>query len=89
MKVEFDLDKDAENVRQRGLPLAFGAVVLSNAIGVVEDTRNQYGETRMKAFAQVHGLWFARTYTMRGDVTRILSVHRVREQEARRWLKQE
>lgn len=74
-----------------GEPRTFrqGAVVLANAIGEVADTRRAYGEARMKAFGQVEGLWFACTYTMRGGVTRIPGVQRIREKEVRRWLKDE
>ncbi len=52
----------------------------------MEDARRDYGETRIKAFGLVEGVLFACIYTMRGEVFRILSVHRVREKEARRWL---
>ena len=75
--IEFDVDKDAENIRQRGISLAFGAVIIKTAFGQVEDTRRDYGEVRMKAFAECNGLWFCCTYTERGTMTRIVSVHRV------------
>lgn len=86
MEIEFDPEKDAENVRERGIPLAFGAVVLANASGEIEDRRHPYGEKRMKAFGMVEGLWFACVYTTRGTTLRIVTVHRVRQKEVRRWL---
>ena len=86
MEIEFAPEKDSENIRRRGIPLAFGAVVLANRIGEVEDGRQDYGETRTRAFGEVDGLLFACTYTMRGAVARIISVHRVREKEMRKWL---
>ena len=75
-----------EAIRRHGVPLAFGAVVLANRIREMEDARRDYGEARIKAFGLVEGVLFACIYTMRGEVFRILSVHRVREKEARRWL---
>lgn len=86
MEIEFDPGKDAGNLRRHGLPLAFGAIVLAHRIGEVEDERRDYGETRVKAFGLVEGVLFACTYTRRGEALRILSVYRVREREARRWL---
>lgn len=88
MEIEFDPEKDANNLRRHGFPLAFGAVVLAHRSGEVEDERRDYGETRMKAFRRVDDVLFACTYTMRGEVFRILSVHRVRQREAKRWLEE-
>ncbi len=85
-EIEFDLDEDAENVCKRGIPLALGAIVLANAIGEVQDMRHDYRETRMKASGKVAGCWFTCVYTMRGSITHIVTVHRVREREVRRWL---
>jgi hypothetical protein len=86
MKIGYDPAKDAANIRDRGLSLAFGATVLAHRIGEVEDTRKAYGETRIKAFGEVEGRLFCCVYTMRGDVHHIITVHRVRPREARKWL---
>jgi uncharacterized DUF497 family protein len=56
MEITFDPAKDAANIRTRGIPLAFGAVVIANAIGQVEYGRFDYGENRLKAFAQIEGV---------------------------------
>ena len=74
MEIEFDPAKDAANIRRRGIPLAFGEIVLANLEGEIEDTRRDYGEVRVKAFGQVAGVWFECVYTMRGRVTHIISV---------------
>ena len=87
VEIEFDTDKDAENIRHRGISLAFGTVIIKTAFGQIEDTRRDYGEVRMKAFAECSGLWFCCTYTERGTVTRIVSVHRVSRKEAYKWLR--
>ena len=86
MDIEFDSTKDEINRQKHNLPLAFGAVVLANKVGEVEDTRRDYGERRMKAYAEVNGLWFECGYTVRGDVVHIFTVHRVRAKEVRKWL---
>ncbi|HYZ24831.1 MAG TPA: hypothetical protein VE690_22010 [Rhodopila sp.] len=51
MDIEFDSTKDEINRQKHNLPLAFGAVVLANKVGEVEDTRRDYGERRMKTYA--------------------------------------
>jgi hypothetical protein len=42
-EITFDPAKDAANICTRGISLAFGAVVIANAIGQVEDNRFDYG----------------------------------------------
>ena len=86
MEVSFDPDKDVKNRAKHKLPLLFGVEVLTNKCGEVEDQRRDYGEKRMKAFAQIKGLWFQCVYTMRGSVTHIINVHRVKDKEMQRWL---
>lgn len=87
MPITFDPVKDAENTAKHGVSLEFGAIVLADMIGMVEDDRFDYGEVRFKAFAVVNGLWWACVFTEVGDVDRVISVHRVSEKEAKRWLK--
>jgi uncharacterized DUF497 family protein len=84
--IDFDPAKDAQNIAKHGVSLSFAAVVLADAIGAVGDSRHDYRETRIKAFAQIDGVFFGCVYTMRDDVAWIISVHRVREREVRRWL---
>ena len=85
-EIEFDPAKDEGNRRSHGVSLALGRTVLAGALGEVEDRRRDYGEVRIRAFGLVEGRLFACTYTPRGAVRRVLSVHRVREKEMRRWL---
>jgi uncharacterized DUF497 family protein len=87
MDISFDPDKDARNLKDHKLSLAFGEIVLMNMFAEVEDQRHDYGEKRMKAFAEINGLWFQCCYTMRGGVARIINVHRTSEKEMRKWLR--
>lgn len=88
VEIDFDPAKDAENIRRRGIPLLFAAEVFANAAGEVEDTRRDYGEVRVKAFGRVEGVLFSCTYTVRGPVRWVITVHRVREKEMLRWLRE-
>ena len=66
--------------------LAFGAVILARAVGELEDTRQDYGEVRLRAFAEVEGKWFQYVYTLRGDVRHIITVYRIDGKRVKRWL---
>lgn len=86
MDIEFDDTKDAANIAKHGLSLALGAVALENLMGEVMDGRQDYGEPRFNAFGLIAGRLFACTYTMRGEVYRIISVRKASRQEQRTWL---
>jgi uncharacterized DUF497 family protein len=86
VEISFDPVKDAANIQARGIPLAFGAVILARAVGELEDTRQDYGEVRQRAFAAVEGKWFQCVNTRRGDVRHIITGHRIDEKRVKRWL---
>ena len=86
MEIEFDPTKDAQNIRERGLPLALGAVVLANFAGEFEDMRRDYCERRMIAFAHDAGRLLRAIYTLCGTVVRIISVRRANRMEVAIWL---
>lgn len=86
MEISYDPTKDVRNLAKHGLSLEFGARVLVNLFAEVEDQRQDYGEKRMKAFAEINGIWFQCAYTMRGTVAHIINVHRTNEKEVRKWL---
>lgn len=86
MDTEFDDAKDAANLAKHGLSLALGVVVLENRIGETMDARRDYGEPRFNAFGLIAGRLFACTYTMRGEVYRIISGRKTSRQEQRTWL---
>ena len=86
MDCEFDDAKEEVNRAKHGLSLALGVAVLKNRVGEVLDDRRDYGETRINAFGLVMGRLLACTYTMRGEVYRIISVRKASRQEQRIWL---
>jgi uncharacterized protein len=86
--ISYDDDKDATNRAERGIPLAFGANVIAASIGELQDTRYNYGEIRMRNFGIVDGKCFQCVYTTRGATRHIITVHRIAERRARKWLGQ-
>jgi uncharacterized DUF497 family protein len=86
MDIEFDTAKDAGNIAKHGVSLALGLAVLEAAIGTEIDARFAYGEERRNCFGLVDGRLFVCTFTMRGDIYRVISVRKASRQEQARWL---
>ncbi len=84
--IAFDDAKDAANIAKHGVSLVLGAAVLESCVGEVVDDRRDYGETRMNAFGLVAGRLFVCTYTLRGEVHRVISVRKASRQEQLLWL---
>ena len=85
VEIEFDPAKDAKNRRERGLPLALGAVVLATLVAEFEDTRREYGERRMVAVGTTADRLHVCVYTMRGTAHRIISLRKAKPAEVRKW----
>jgi uncharacterized DUF497 family protein len=78
-------ENDANQAKQ-GLLLALDEIVIATTRGVVEDTWHAYGETRLKAVAQIEGVWLTCAVTVRDDIHHIINVYRLREKEVKKWL---
>lgn len=80
--VTFDPGKNDRNIARHGLPLMFGARVLSDP-GLVEavDDRMDYGETRWNALGMVEGTVYVLTYADRAAGPHFISVRRADRRE--------
>lgn len=85
MEIEFDPAKDAANIAKHGVSLDLALEILADVVGESEDSRFEYGETRVNAFGLVEGRLFVCTYTMRGEVFRIISVRKAHRKEQAQW----
>lgn len=84
MLTEFDPRKDATNLAQHGLSLAFGAKLFDDpAHLVVPSFRLQDGEDRWKVIAQGDGRLYSAVHVWRGEVIRFISVRRSNAGEER------
>jgi uncharacterized DUF497 family protein len=83
--LEFDADKNAINVSKHGLSLAEAERIGLLTAAVEIDDREDYGETRYRAFARVDGQGFCFVFTVRGTVVRAISLRRAHEKEMRRY----
>lgn len=86
--VEYDVDKDAENQRVRGLPLAAAEFLFDGPFIEEEDVRKDYGESRFVATSPIAPFGdrlFVVVYTWRDNVRRIISFRKANDQEIREY----
>jgi uncharacterized protein len=76
MAFTFDPEKSARNVADRGLSFDLVERLEWEAAIVVEDTRRDYGEIRLKVLALLEGRLYAAVVTPRGEDLRVIEVER-------------
>jgi uncharacterized DUF497 family protein len=83
---EWDEEKAAANLRKHGVPFEVAPEAFRDDHRLDQvDSRRDYGEERRNSVACVDGLHLAVSYTMRGDVARIISIRRASRQERNRY----
>lgn len=70
---EWNEAKRAQNRDKHGVDFLDAALIFEGPTLVREDDRKDYGETRWIALGMVENTVYVVTYTMRGEVTRIIS----------------
>lgn len=85
MQIEYDEKKSAQNFQERGF--GFDLVHQFDFAGafIADDDRHDYGEPRARAWGRIDGLPYCVAFTMRGDVLRVITMHRIHEKEAKRY----
>lgn len=87
MKIDYDPVKSQHNFETRGL--SFEQVYqfeFATATFEVDD-RADYGEVRMNAFGYIGQRLHHLTYTLRGDVLRVISLRKANPREMKRYAK--
>ena len=86
--IEFDSEKSAKNLRERGIGFErFADLDVDTAIGI-EDTRQNYGERRVCVLGHTAGQLHVAVITPRGDTIRVISLRRANEREERVYAKE-
>jgi uncharacterized DUF497 family protein len=85
VEFEWDPDKSEATFRQRGFDFAYAARLFAGDRIETEDTRAEYGETRVKAVGQVGPDVLAVVYTVRGGAVRIISARLANRKERSLW----
>ena len=88
MLIEFDPEKSAKNVRERGVGFErFADMEFATAISV-DDTRKDYGERRIRVLGEIGGELHSAVITPRGEKIRVISLRRANKREERAYAKE-
>jgi uncharacterized protein len=85
MAITFDPAKNARNIAERGLSLEQVADLDWDTALIIEDTRREYGERRLRVMARLDGRLHAVVVTPRGEDLRVISFRRANRREIRRY----
>jgi uncharacterized DUF497 family protein len=84
MAISFDPAKRARTLADRGLDFTDAAEVFAGITAEVEDTRADYGETRIICFGLLRGRLVQIVYTPRGEDRHIISMRKANDREKAR-----
>jgi uncharacterized DUF497 family protein len=84
MRITFDPTKRDKALVERGLDFDDAALIFSGVTLEFEDTRKDYGETRVICYGMLEGRMIVVGYTPRGAVRHIYSMRKANEREQKR-----
>ena len=84
MRITFDQAKREKTLADRGLDFADAEIVFAGATLEIEDTRKDYGETRIICFGLLEGRMVVIGYTPRGEDRHIFSMRKANDREQTR-----
>ena len=86
MQFEFDVDKQALNLRKHGIDLNDAAYVFLDPHRLdAADERKDYGEERRLVVGAVEDRVWVVVYTRRADAIRLISARKANEREQKRY----
>jgi hypothetical protein len=84
MAITYDQAKRDKTFADRGLAFEDAALVFAGTTLEVEDTRKDYGETRIICYGYLTGRMVVIGYTPRGDDQHVFSMRKANGREERR-----
>ena len=81
MRVTFDPAKRAKTLAERGLDFVDAAMVFQGTTIEIEDTRRNYGETRIICYGLLSGRLVVIGYTPRGAARHVFSMRKANDRE--------
>jgi len=84
MRITFDPTKRDKAIAERGLDFDDAALIFAGVTLEVEDTRKDYGETRVICYGMLEGRMIVVGYTPRGADRHIFSMRKANEREQKR-----
>lgn len=85
MKIKFDKNKDAKNIAKHGISLALAESLEWDLLLATEDTREDYGETRLVGFAPSGRRVYCVVFTENDSLYRIISLRKALPREVRAY----
>lgn len=85
MEFEWDEEKDAANRAKHGVSLAEAALLDWASAYDRFDSRNDYGETRIRSLVPLQKRVYLCVYTVRGRAYRIISLRKANLREVREY----
>jgi uncharacterized protein len=83
MPITFDPGKNERNIAERGLSFERVVDLEWDTALIVEDTRREYGETRLRVFALLDGRLHIAVVTPRGEDLRVIGFRKANPKEER------
>lgn len=84
MRITFDPGKRDKTLSERGLDFEDAALIFAGVTLEVEDTRKDYGETRVICYGLLEGRIVVVGYTPRGADRHVFSMRKANEREQNR-----
>lgn len=84
MQITFDAAKREKALAERGLDFTDAASVFAGVTLEIEDTRKNYGETRVICYGLLQGRMVVVGYTPRGADRHVFSMRKANEREKAR-----
>lgn len=85
IEIEFDANKRNKTLTERGLDFARAAEVFAGRHFTVEDSREEYGESRYITVGKLDGRMVVMVWTPRGEARRIVSMRKANDREQTRF----
>jgi uncharacterized DUF497 family protein len=87
VKIAFDPAKNERNIRERGISFELAEDFDFESAMYLEDSRKDYGETRIRALGFIGDRLHALVFTMRGITLRAISLRKANRKEVTRYEK--
>lgn len=84
MRITYDPAKREKTLADRGLDFADAEIVFAGVTLEIEDTRNDYGETRIIYYGLLEARMVVIGYTPRGEERHIFSIRKANDREQTR-----
>jgi uncharacterized protein len=81
VRVTFDPAKRAKTLAERGLDFEDAAIVFQGTTVEIEDTRRNYGETRIICYGLLSGRLVVIGYAARGATRHVFSMRKANDRE--------